>query len=89
MIFCRANFAATLGYDGKLYIAGGVGSKGEILAGCERYDWKKSKWEVLQPMHQARQAFGMLGMPDGIYVLGGTTTTNNNGGSKAVERFSY
>jgi len=64
-----------MGYDGYLYISGGVNNNKSYLNSCERFNWNKNRWENLSNMNYSRRGFSLISMPHGIYAIGGHSGT--------------
>ena len=60
-----------LGYDGNIYACGGINETGSVLLSCERYNWKKSKWEKIPNMKTPRRCFSLVSLPQGLLAIGG------------------
>lgn len=75
-----------LGYDGNIYACGGINESSVVLSSCERFNWKKSKWEVISNMKTPRRCFTLVSLPHGILAIGGYNGKNylNN-----VELFDF
>jgi len=75
LAIARADLAAALGKDGRIYaIGGGVGSRC-LTSPCnvvEAYDVRRNTWTAVAPLPDPRWLFAAAVGPDGrIYVLGG------------------
>lgn len=69
----RAKHSATLLYNGKVLIAGGIGSDGNVLATAELYDPATAKFTPTGSMTQARAAHGAVRLTNGtVLIVGGT-----------------
>ena len=71
MNFSRDELGMCLGYDGNIYVCGGINETGSVLLSCERYNWKKSKWEKIPNMKTARRCFSLVSLPQGLLAIGG------------------
>jgi N-acetylneuraminic acid mutarotase len=71
----RANFAATVGPNGLIYVIGGESSGSSYQRSMEVYDPAMSSWSVnAAPLPAANAALSAVLGPDGrIYVIGGST----------------
>jgi N-acetylneuraminic acid mutarotase len=74
----RNSAATATGPDGRIYRIGGAGSaeenssRPELLATVDAYNATTGAWQVLAPMHRARQLFAAAFGADGmLYVFGG------------------
>lgn len=38
------DFSGVMGFDGRIYVAGGIGAKNSTLLSCERFDFSRNKW---------------------------------------------
>jgi N-acetylneuraminic acid mutarotase len=76
----RANFAATVGPDGQIYVIGGQGAGFVYQRSVEVYDLNAASWSVnAAPLPDANAGFTAVLGPDGrIYAIGGS---NPNGTS--------
>jgi influenza virus NS1A-binding protein len=63
-----------LGYDGYLYLAGGINLAKSILRSCERFNWESNLWEPVADMKHQRRGFAMVAVPQGLFVIGGHDT---------------
>lgn len=71
MNFSRDELGMVLGHDGFIYACGGINELGTVLNSFERYNWEKSKWEMLPSMNRPRRCFSLISLPHGIYAIGG------------------
>ena len=71
MINSRDELGYAMGYDGYLYVAGGINSSNIILNSCERYCFKTNKWTSISAMKTPRRSFVMVSLPNGLYAIGG------------------
>lgn len=71
MVQSREDLGCCLGYDGYLYVAGGVNSSNNILNSCERFNWNKKSWETVPHMIRQRRSFVLVALPHGIMAIGG------------------
>lgn len=67
----RDELGLVMGFDGSIYACGGINESGSVLASCERYNWAKSRWEMLPSMKKPRRCFALVSLPHGIYAIGG------------------
>jgi N-acetylneuraminic acid mutarotase len=70
----RGDLGFCLGYDGHIYVAGGVNTSKNILKSCERFNWDRNIWESVADMKHSRRGFAMLAVPKGLFVIGGHDT---------------
>jgi kelch-like protein 10 len=55
-----------------IFILGDEGDGKDIYLKCvERYDWRRSQWFTMAPMHEKRASFGCAALGEFIYVIGG------------------
>lgn len=71
MVQSREDLGCCLGYDGFIYVAGGVNASNNILNSCERYNWNKKAWESVSHMNRQRRSFALVALPHGIMAIGG------------------
>jgi hypothetical protein len=71
MVQSREDLGCCLGYDGFIYVAGGVNASNNILNSCERYNWNKKAWEAVSHMNRQRRSFSLIALPHGIMAIGG------------------
>ena len=57
--------------NGKIYVCGGVNSKGKVLNSVERFDPVQNTWEILPPMSKLRKDAGVVAFNGHLYVFGG------------------
>ena len=86
IIFPRTDFGAAVGFDGRIYLVGGIGNKDTTLISCERFDFEKRKWELIANMNTPRSHLAVVSLPDGVYAIGGSDGTNP---LSSVERFDW
>ena len=67
----RAEAAAVLGADGKIYVAGGIGESCAYLDSFEAYDPIDNSWEALPGMPTARGSLSAVADAGRIYAIGG------------------
>jgi len=67
----RGDLGFCLGYDGYIYVAGGINLSNNILKSCERFNWESNTWETMADMKHQRCAFAMVAVPQGLFVIGG------------------
>ena len=72
-------------YDRKLIIVGGRNGPDPVQA-VEAFDLDTKQWERLAPMNAIRVFYGVIGIQDEIYVVGGLVP--QVGVTKVVERYS-
>lgn len=71
MLQAREDLGCCLGYDGFIYVAGGVNHSNNIVNSCERYNWQKKSWETVPQMNRQRRSFTLVALPHGIMAIGG------------------
>lgn len=57
--------------NGKLYVAGGMTSEGELLDSVEEYDPAANRWTLKAPMPSARAHLALTALDGRLYALGG------------------
>jgi hypothetical protein len=86
LVQARFDHACCLGFDGHLYVLGGIGLCNDALSSVERCNLERSDWETLPPMRQPRINFAAVATPRGLFVIGGHTTKRF---LKEVEFYDY
>ncbi|NOS69619.1 MAG: hypothetical protein HOP33_06790 [Verrucomicrobia bacterium] len=77
MTIARQSHTATLLPNGKVLVAGGLGSSG-VTNSAELYDPTTGTWLPTGPLNTARRVHTATLLPDGeVLVVGGLTTGNN------------
>lgn len=66
--------AVTLG--GKIYVPGGEGQDGKVLAICEAYDPRTKQWESLPPLPAPRSRYALADFEGQLYLFGGWDGTS-------------
>lgn len=86
MTHAREDLGFCLGYDGYIYVAGGVNTSNNILNSCERFNFEKNAWEAVPHMKNQRRSFAMVAVPQGIFAIGGHSSVKL---LDSVEFFSF
>lgn len=61
--------AVTIG--GKIYVPGGEGDGGQVLASAEAYDPRTKQWETLPPLPAPRSRYALADYEGQLYLFGG------------------
>lgn len=68
----RDEMGIAVGEDGNIYTFGGFGGNShDYQASCERFNFKKNRWEMISSMKKPRRSLCAVTMPDGVYCIGG------------------
>lgn len=82
----RADLAATLGPDGRIYALGGFNAVEKYLKTAEAYDEHAGTWTPIASIAVSRSAFDAVTGPDGrLYAISGYTGTTY---TRAVEAYT-
>lgn len=71
MINSRDELGFAMGFDGYLYVGGGINSTNVILNSCERYCFESNKWSSMPAMKSPRRSFSLVSLPNGLFAIGG------------------
>lgn len=71
----RLAFGTTV--QNKIFIAGGIGSGGDILQSCELYNILENEWYSIADINVPRMCGSMVSVAERLYVLGGSSETSS------------